>query len=353
MQDTKKGNFVAIDLFCGIGGLTHGLELSGIKVIAGVDTDPSCRYSYEANNNSQFIEKDISKISGQELNDLYPKNSIKILVGCAPCQTFSQHTLKNKNRIKDKRWGLLYQFLRLIKESNPDIVSMENVPQLRKYKVFHDFLIGLKEEGYFVYYKIVDCSKYGIPQRRRRLVLLASKKKTIKLISESKQIKDQANVKKAIGHLPKIKDGGVHKKDRLHRSWGLTLINKKRIKQSKQGGTWLDWDADLMLECHKKKGGATYKAVYGRMKWSQPAPTITTQFYSYGTGRFGHPTQDRAISLREGALLQTFPETYDFCPEEKNISFQEIGRHIGNAVPVNLGKVIGESMKHSWSSKNG
>ena len=116
-------------------------------------------------------------------------------------------------------------------------------------------------------------------------------------------------------------------------------------RQSKQGGTWLDWDEDLRLNCHKRKKGATYKAVYGRMSWNQPAPTITTQFYSYGTGRFGHPTQNRAISLREGALLQTFSEDYKFLEENKEISFNEVGRHIGNAVPVMLGMVIGSSIR--------
>ena len=107
----------------------------------------------------------------------------------------------------------------------------------------------------------------------------------------------------------------------------------------------MDWDDELRLNCHKKKSGGTYKAVYGRMEWNKPSPTITTQFYSYGTGRFGHPKQNRAISLREGALLQTFPEDYKFFLKEDNIFFSEIGRHIGNAVPVELGKVIGESIK--------
>ncbi|MCD6459438.1 DNA cytosine methyltransferase, partial [bacterium] len=137
---------VAIDLFCGIGGLSHGLQKSGIEVIAGFDSDPSCKYAYEANNNSKFIERDVAEITAKELKALYPPGSIKILVGCAPCQTFSKHTLKNKNREKDKRWGLLYHFLRLITEVKPHYVSMENVPQLKKYDIFTDFIQGLKNE---------------------------------------------------------------------------------------------------------------------------------------------------------------------------------------------------------------
>lgn len=341
----ENNELVAVDLFCGIGGLTHGLQQSGIKVVAGIDSDASCKYAYEANNKSRFITKDIAEVTGEELDRLYPENSIKILVGCAPCQTFSQHTAKNKNREKDKRWRLLYEFSRLIKECKPDIVSMENVPQLRKYDVFHDFVNGLKKEGYFVYYRIVNCPRYGIPQRRIRLVLLASKKKEIELIPETHEPKNYVTTKEIIRHLPEIKDGEIHDKDTLHRAWKLSPINKKRIKQSKQGGSWLDWDENLRLKCHKKKGGSTYKAVYGRMKWNQPAPTITTQFYSYGTGRFGHPTQNRALSLREGALFQTFPQNYKFFADEEDISFDEIGRHIGNAVPVELGKVIAISIK--------
>ncbi len=342
----KKKEAVAIDLFCGIGGLTHGLQKSGIKVVSGFDSDPSCRYAYEFNNNTQFIEKDVSKITGKELNKLYPRGAIKVLVGCAPCQTFSQHTLKNKNREQDERWGLLYHFLRLIKESKPDYISMENVPQLRKYDVFIDFIKGLKKEKYFVYYKVVNCPKYGIPQRRTRLVLLASKKKPIELLPETHSLKNYVSIKEVIGHLPRIKDGEINKTDRLHRSWKLSSINKKRIKHSKQGGSWLDWDEELRLDCHKKTRGSTYKAVYGRMKWGDPAPTITTQFYSYGTGRFGHPSQNRAISLREGALLQTFPKEYKFYQKEEEIFFTEIGRHVGNAVPVELGRVIGKSIKN-------
>ena len=341
----KNKKIVAIDLFCGVGGLTHGLQKSGIEVVAGIDSDSSCKYAYEKNNNSKFIGKDVSKITGKELNKLYPAGAIKLLVGCAPCQTFSQHTLKNKNRDQDERWGLLYHFLRLIKESKPDFVSMENVPQIRKYKVFTDFIEGLKKEKYHIFYKVVNCPKYGIPQRRIRLVLLASKKNSIELLPETHNPKDYVTIRDVIKYLPRIKDGKIDKKDKLHRSWRLSSINKKRIMQSKQGGTWLDWDENLRLNCHKKKGGATYKAVYGRMKWDNPAPTITTQFFSYGTGRFGHPTQNRAISLREGALLQTFPENYQFFENEDEISFNIIGRHIGNAVPVELGKIIGKSIK--------
>ncbi len=336
---------IVIDLFCGIGGLTHGFVKQGIKVIAGIDNDGTCKYAYEKNNNSSFILKDIKDIKGEEIKSLFGKNKIKILVGCAPCQTFSQHTLKKKDREKDERWGLLYEFLRLIREAKPDIVSMENVPQLRKYKVFEDFVDGIKKMGYFVNYKIINCLRYGIPQKRIRLVLLASKKGEINLIPETHEPKEYLTIKDVIGDLPKIKEGEIDKKDPLHRSGGLTKLNKKRIGQSIPGGSWLDWDKELVLKCHRKKKGSTYRSVYGRMGWNKYSPTITTQFYSYGTGRFGHPTQNRAISLREGAILQTFPKNYEFFEKKEDISFPEMGRHIGNAVPVKLGEVIVKSIK--------
>lgn len=348
----SSSELATVDLFCGIGGLSYGLKKSGINVVAGVDTDEKCKYAYEMNNDAKFINKSVTEISSEDLKKLYPSNSIKVLAGCAPCQTFSQHTVKNKDRQNDPRWGLLYSFGKLISQVQPEIVSMENVPQLKKYKVFEDFKKTLVDSGYHVYWKLVYCPRYGIPQRRRRLVLLASKFGEIELIPETHPKSKEVTVRDTIGKMESIKDGGVSAKDNLHRSWNLSPINKQRIKQSVQNGTWNDWDEELRAPCHKKKSGKTYKAVYARMAWDEPSPTITTQYYSFGTGRFGHPEQDRAISLREGALLQTFPKKYRLYRKKDPISFNVVGRHIGNAVPVKLGKVIGKSIiahveKHS------
>lgn len=343
----KKISISAIDLFCGVGGLTHGLIKEGIPVKAGVDNDVTCRYSYEKNNHTLFINKSVNKVSLNTLNKLYGKDDVKVLVGCAPCQPFSKHTQKNKDRIDDEKWSLLYDFLFLIQEVRPDIVSMENVPQLTNYKIFEDFMEGLESLNYNVSWKIVFCPDYGIPQKRSRLVLLASKLGNVNLIPPTHNKNKYKSVRDAIGKLSSIKDGARSLKDPLHQTFSLSPINKKRIKQSKPGGTWRDWDEELMLKCHKKKSGNTYEAVYGRMEWDKVAPTITTQFYSYGTGRFGHPSQNRALSLREGALLQTFPKYYDFIDPKMPFSFNRIGKHIGNAVPVRLGKIIGKSInKH-------
>ena len=152
-------------------------------------------------------------------------------------------------------------------------------------------------------------------------------------------------VRQAIGNLSALKDGEQDANDLLHRACRLSPTNLKRIRQSTPGGTWRDWDEELQLECHNKESGKTYPSVYGRMSWDEPSPTITTQFYGYGNGRFGHPEQDRALSLREGAILQSFPPDYVFIDNDHPSNRREIGIHIGNAVPVELGRAIGISIQ--------
>lgn len=336
---------VAIDLFCGVGGLTHGLQLAGVPVVAGIDIEKTCKFAYEKNNNAKFILEDITKISSSELNEYYPKDSIKVLVGCAPCQPFSNYTLRyNKNGKKDNKWRLLYYFLNLVRDILPEVISMENVPQLTKEKVFIDFIAKLEELGYYYSWQIVDCASYGVPQSRKRLVLLASKLGKINLIPPKYDKEHYLTVRDAIGELPYLEDGGIDKIDALHCASKLSSKNKLRIRQSVPGGTWKDWDDNLKLVCHKKNSGESYGSVYGRMEWDKPSPTITTQYYGYGNGRFGHPEQDRALSMREGALLQSFPPDYQFIDPEHRINKRKLGMHIGNAVPVELGRAIGISI---------
>lgn len=344
----KINDLSAVDLFCGIGGMTHGFLKAGLPVVAGIDSDFSCQYAYETNNEgAKFLNKDITSVTVKDLRKLYPDDGIKVLIGCAPCQPFSTHTQKNKNRKQDTKWGLLYEFGRLVDEVKPDIVSMENVPNLKKYEVFEDFVSTLEQNDYHVDIRLAYGPDYGIPQRRKRLVLLASRFDSIKLMNPIFDESDYPRVEDAISGLERINAGETSNNDRLHRSCGLSEKNLKRIRQSVPGGTWRDWDPELVLECHKKPSGKTYSGVYGRMKWDDVAPTITTQFYTYGTGRFGHPEQDRALSIREGMLLQTFPRDYELIEKGEKISTPQLGRHIGNAVPVKLAEVIGGSiLKH-------
>jgi len=336
----------AIDVFCGIGGLSYGLKKAGVSVLAGVDLDASCQFAYEQNVQAEFVLKDISKVQGKEINEKYwPRNDqVKILAGCAPCQPFSPHSNKVKNKGQTKRWRLISEFKRLVEETNPDVVTMENVPNLANQKIFKDFVAFLEKNGYFVSHSNVYCPDYGIPQKRRRLVLLASRYGEIPLIPKTHSKENYVTLRQAIGHLPPVKAGEVCESDPLHRTTKLSDMNLRRIKASKPNGTWLDWNKDLQLACHKKKTGRTYKAVYGRMSWDEPSSTITTQFYNYGTGRFGHPTQNRALTIREGAILQTFPEDYKFYESEKDIVIKKLSVYIGNAVPVELGVVVGKSI---------
>lgn len=341
----------AVDLFCGVGGLTYGLQQAGIKVTAGIDIDETCKYAYEQNNTTQFICKDVSTLTSENLSSLYPKDSIRLLVGCAPCQPFSSHTRKNRNRESDEKWGLLTKMQELVAAIKPEIVSMENVPPIEKQQVFTDFVDTLSQLDYHVYRKVVYCPDYGIPQKRRRLVLIASTFGEIGLPPNTHSstklngLKPYQTVADTIGNLPEISDGQHSSDDPLHWARKLSTLNKKRLEQSQPGGTWLDWDPELRAPCHRKASGQTYKSVYARMKSDEPSPTITTQFYNFGTGRFGHPKQNRALSLREGALLQTFPANYDFIDPTGRPTLTNLGVHIGNAVPVQLATVVGQSIQ--------
>ncbi len=341
-----------VDIFCGIGGLAHGFVREGFTVAAGVDADPSCKYAFEQNNNAIFINEEIENIKPKKISKLYPDGHAKILVGCAPCQPFSSYSGNNAD---DKKWRLLYKFADLIKSVRPDIVSMENVTRLRIFaggKVFRDFINKLENIGYYVTSYDVFCPDYGVPQNRTRLVLFASKYANIKLIDKTHSPRRCITVRDAISRLEPIKHGEASCRDPIHLASRLSKINLKRIRQSVPGGTWRDWSKKLIAECHKKETGHTYPSVYGRMIWDEPSPTITTQCYGFGNGRFGHPEQDRAISLREAALLQTFPRYYKLVASGEPIYMKVIGRHIGNAVPVRLGRVIARSIARHLEETN-
>lgn len=353
IQRLSERPIAAIDLFCGVGGKTRGFLDAGIAVVAGVDVDEKCQYGYEANNpGASFIHGGVESISSKTLIDLYPKNSIKVLIGCAPCQPFSTYSFrygaaKTSSRKDDERWSLLYAFRDKILDIQPDIVTAENVPELFRlnHLVYRKFVKDLKSNGYFVSEQVVKCADYGVPQTRERLVLLASRHGEISMIPPTHRPTDYVLVRDVIEKMPKILAGAKPKAgDPIHQSSRLSDLNMKRIKATPQGGGWQNWKDELRLECHKRASGSTYPSVYGRMSWDSLAPTITTQCFGLGNGRFGHPSQDRAISLREAALLQTFPEDYVFVHPEDKVTFKNIGKHIGNAVPPALGKAIGISI---------
>ena len=340
----------AVDLFCGAGGLTRGLLDSGISVAAGYDVDEACRFPYEHNNEGAVFEKvSVTDLKAATLAAHYPVGHTRVLVGCAPCQTFSKYT-QGLDNDDDPKWTLLDEFARLVREVRPDIVSMENVPELQRHDIFNRFLGLLADEGFHFTEdrekQVVYCPDYGIPQHRRRLVLVASRLGPIELIPPTHTGKHQRNVRMALNKLPKLDAGETCDADPLHRTSELSPLNLRRIRHSKPGGTWRDWPSELVAACHRAESGKTYPGVYGRMKWGEPSPTITTQFFGFGNGRFGHPEQDRAISLREGAILQSFPKRYQFVENGGDYCFKTIGRLIGNAVPVRLGEIVGKTIRN-------
>jgi len=335
-----------VDMFCGAGGLTHGFVQEGFRVLTGIDCDPKCEYVYTVNNPANFITKRIEEINAAELKSYFPHNHKKILIGCAPCQPFSSYT--KQFRATTTKWQLVETFIDLAVEAKPHILSMENVPELVTFRdgvMFNELTKKLADAGYYVSHYKVYCPNYGIPQMRTRLVLFASRYSAIKLIEATHAPEQYLSVRDVIGDLPPIAAGETHQTDPLHRSSGLSELNKQRIQQSIPGGTWRDWNESLIAKCHKKKTGGSYASVYGRMRWETPSPTMTTQCYGYGNGRFGHPEQHRAISMREAAIFQTFPKDYKFFPPGSEWSTETVARLIGNAVPVKLGQVIAKSIK--------
>lgn len=337
-----------VDLFCGVGGLSAGFRNAGLDVLAGFDLDTSCRYAYEKNIDAKFVSANVAELAGADVAALYSPKAVKVLVGCAPCQPFSMYTGRYRQNETaedtDKRWELLRAFARIIEEVQPDVVSMENVPRVAIHPAFNSFVDRLKTAGYLVSYQKVRAQNYGVPQKRTRLVLFASRYGKVELI-EPTHADAPVTVREAIGTLPPIGAGESHFADRLHQSRNLGETNLRRIRATREGGSWKDWDASLQLACHRKPGGKSFRAVYGRMKWDEPSPVITTQCLGIGNGRFGHPEQDRAISIREAAVLQSFPVNFEFVAPSEKVNQLRLARQIGNAVPVRLGEAVARSIK--------
>lgn len=348
----------AVDLFCGAGGLSYGLQEAGIDVQSGVDVDIDSKYPYENNVDAEFVRTDVRPLFSdpERVARMFPWNSdLDVLAACAPCQPYStMGHQKDKSHIDHDKWGLLKGVKQVVEYVEPDVVVTENVLQVKSDDIYGDFVESLEENGYFVNAdenKKVYCPEYGIPQNRKRWVLVASKEGPISMpepIYEDES--DFTTVRQAIDHLPPLEAGEVHPDHDLHRARSLNETNLERIRNMEPGGNWTLWEErgldHLLADCHRKDSGSTYKAPYSRMRPDEPSPTITTQFYNYGSGRFGHydTEQARALSLLEGAILQTFPEDYDFYGDWDDVGVKNLGRLIGNAVPPLLGEYIGRGI---------
>ena len=257
----------AVDLFCGVGGLSCGLLQAGLNVVAGFDLDETCRYTYEHNNHIPFHQQNIRDMTGDEILNCYTPNVTQVLVGCAPCQPFSQMSIKRGEQTirEDEKYNLLLEFGRMIRRVHPTVISMENVPKIRNTDIFKEFLAILDEEGYYTDGgNVVYCPDYGIPQNRHRFVLLASNLGEIHLIPPTHNRQD-VTVRPFIENLPPVEAGEICPTDPMHRTAHLSDKNLQRIRASVPGGTWKDWPEELRCECHKKDTGKTYTSVYGRM----------------------------------------------------------------------------------------
>lgn len=333
----------AVDLFCGAGGFSHGLLTEGIDTVAGYDTDLQCKYPYEYNNLSQFVAGDVTALDPNEVRGWFDGAPFQVLAGCPPCQAFSTYTQARKVP-DDSRWRLIDSFVRIVTATRPNVVALENVPSVIRQPRFWELVKMLRDGGYHASASVVQCADYGVPQLRKRLILLASRHGNINLKTPIEFGGARQTVRDAIADLPTLSAGEVDPADPMHSAPKLSPLNLARIRASKPGGTWRDWPESLRLACHVKSKGRSYPSIYGRMSWLEPSPTITTLAYNLGSGRFGHPEQDRAMTLREAALLQTFPHGYKFVPDGQRINVRAVGRMIGNAVPVVLGRAIGRSI---------
>lgn len=339
----------AVDFFCSGGGMSYGIQKSGIKILAGIDHDNSCKETYETNiKGAKFIHADVFNYKEKELKkelNLKINDDNLVMIGCSPCQFWSIINTDRKKSSKSK--SLLIEFRRFVEYFNPGYVVVENVPGVLRRKDesgLEDFINWLNKQGYKVHCKIHNVCEYGVPQSRRRLTLIANRISEYEL-EPVKLEKRKLTVYDVIGEhngFPKVPAGHRDSTTFMHTVAGLKQINIERLKLTKKdGGSRISYanNEKLAPKCHKNDT-TNFKDTYGRIWWHKQSPTITTKFFSISNGRFAHPEEDRAISLREGAVLQSFPIDYIF----KASSVANTARMIGNAVPPRYAASIGQAI---------
>jgi len=346
----QKNKLKAVDFFCSGGGMSYGIQQAGIKILAGIDFDESCKETYESNiEGAEFIHADVFDL---QVEDLEKKLSLKkdddelVLIGCSPCQFWSIINTDKTKSAKSK--NLLVEFSRFVKYFRPGYVVVENVPGVLKKKEesgLNEFIEWLKANGYEnPHFKVHNVNNYGVPQSRKRFTLIATRisneeLEPLKLKGEKPVVKDVLGVENGF---PKIEAGHKDKTTYYHSVPSISDTNKKRLKKvKKDGGNRFGFadDIKLQLDCFIRRDNS-FKDTFGRLWWNRPSPTITTKFFSISNGRFVHPEEDRALSIREGATLQSFPKNYIF----KTTSIAKTARMIGNAVPPKYAEAIGRAI---------
>lgn len=329
----------AIELFSGCGGMTEGLKQAGFKVVAAIEMDELAARTYRANHEAygvHLIQKDIRKIDTQEIKDLLDGKPLHLLAGCPPCQGFSSMKKRNKKKsARDPRNSLILDYLRFVEDLHPIVIMLENVPGLANYNQFKKVFKRLIELGYDPKFRVVNVANYGVPQRRKRLVMVGSLLGNIDIPEGTTTFK---TVRDAIGKLESVAETN----DEVHRIFPThTKEVQERIERTPpNGGSRRDLPPEYTLECHKKEG-IGFNDVYGRLRWDDVSSTITGGCLNPSKGRFIHPVENRCITAREAALLQTFPRNYIFPTD---IPRSAIALMIGNALPPEFCKFQSENI---------
>lgn len=352
-RSNRASQFVAIDLFAGGGGLTVGLRRAGFNVCAAVEFNSHACATYEANHpRTTVIEKDIRLVTKKQLLDTSPTGKIDLIAGCPPCQGFSSLTSKYKRR--DPRNSLILEMGRIVRQIKPNAVMMENVPGLgdKGRRLFNKFLKMLEELGYIARHSVLQVADYGVPQSRRRLVLLAGKGFEIPLPpathsrTGSDDKPDWVPVKQVLKGIPapitirEANQSGGPEWHMWHVVREITPLNRERLRAARAGKSWKAIPKRIRPKCHKQ-GDTGFPNVYGKMSSSVVSPTITAGCTTPSKGRFGHPSQLRTISVREAALLQTFPVDYVFETE----FIDQACNIIGNALPCDFAEVLAKQCR--------
>ena len=332
--------------------MSLGLKLAGLKPVGGLDISKTALETYRKNIKAKTLQRDAFKVKFEDLQSYL--DDVDMVVGCPPCQGFSMLRKANPKLkgLSDPRDDLVVMFAKIVDVFKPKFVLFENVPGVIRDVRFKKVLRILRRNKYFFVYAVLNAADYGVPQRRRRLILIASQDYKVELPSRefgppnSKEVRrgellPWKTVRDAIGDLPPVKAGDTHPKDPLHRAKKLPEHWLRLIKAiPKNGGSRLDAPEELWLPAHRRCGRKGFTDVFGRLHWDKPAPTLTTGFYDPSKGRFVHPEQDRGLTLREGARLQTFPDNFKFYG-----SFTQIARQIGEAFPPLFAKKLAEAIR--------